>query len=130
MVTQLSLDRYKATILGLTKFGDRREGTQRNRDAVDWIEAQLKSYGCPTERITYTYTERPPRDTTGRGAGRGAGAGRGRTRWGQHTGAESGQSRLERTATRSARANGRQHRFPQAARPGVACTRHAPVRVG
>ena len=45
---------YKATIKGLTQFGDRRQGTKRNRDAVDWIEAQLKSYGCTnTERITY-----------------------------------------------------------------------------
>jgi hypothetical protein len=46
------LAHYKATIKALTKFGDRREGTDRNRAAVDWIEAQLKSYGCTsTERI-------------------------------------------------------------------------------
>jgi hypothetical protein len=31
---------------GLTQFGDRRQGTDRNRKAVEWIEAQLKSYGC------------------------------------------------------------------------------------
>ena len=54
------LERYKATIKGLTQFGDRRQGTERNREAVDWIEAQLKSYGCPTERIKYTYTTPPP----------------------------------------------------------------------
>ena len=54
LVDQLDLERYKATIKGLTRFGDRREGTQRNRDAVDWIEAQFKSYGYTnTERITY-----------------------------------------------------------------------------
>ena len=54
MVSRLDLERYKATVKGLTKFGDRRQGTARNRAAVDWIEAQLKSYGCmPTERITY-----------------------------------------------------------------------------
>ena len=52
MVGRLELENYKATLKGLTQFGDRREGTQRNRDAVDWIEAQLKSYGCTnTERI-------------------------------------------------------------------------------
>ncbi len=56
LVGQLDLERYKATIKGLTQFGDRRQGTARNRAAIDWIEAQLKSYGCTnTERITYNY---------------------------------------------------------------------------
>jgi hypothetical protein len=55
-VAQLDLERYKATIKGLTQFGDRRQGTTRNRQAIDWIEAQLKSYGCTnTERITYNW---------------------------------------------------------------------------
>src|SRR5204862_4386409 len=59
MVSRLDLAKYKATAKGLTQFGDRRQGTKRNRDAVDWIEAQLKSYGCTnTERITYEY--QPP----------------------------------------------------------------------
>ncbi len=59
MVARLDLERYKATLKGLTQFGDRRQGTARNRAAVDWIEAQLKSYGCtPTERITYDF--QPP----------------------------------------------------------------------
>ena len=53
LVGQLDLEKYKATIKGLTQFGDRREGTERNRKAVDWIEAQLKSYGCETGRISY-----------------------------------------------------------------------------
>src|SRR5215831_1127214 len=75
MVGRLDLERYKATIKGLTKFGDRRQGTDRNRAALDWIEAQLKSYGCTnTERIQYEYT--PPAGRGGRGAGA-AGAGRG-----------------------------------------------------
>ena len=53
MVGRLDLEQYKATIRGLTRFGDRRQGTDRNRAAVDWIEAQLRSYGCTnTERIT------------------------------------------------------------------------------
>jgi hypothetical protein len=60
LISRLSLDRYKATIKGLTQFGDRRQGTERNRKAVDWIEAQLKSYGCAPERVKYTYTAPPP----------------------------------------------------------------------
>src|SRR5471032_1804009 len=81
MVARLDLEKYKATVKGLTQFGDRRQGTARNRAAVDWIEAQLKSYGCTnTERVTYTYTTPPPRDTTGRG---GRGGGRGRGDWAQ-----------------------------------------------
>ena len=60
LVGRLDLERYKAVIKGLTEFGDRRQGTQRNRDAVDWIEAWLESAGCPTERLYYTY-DPPPR---------------------------------------------------------------------
>ena len=62
LVGRLDLEKYKATVKGLTQFGDRRQGTERNRKAVDWIEAQLKSYGCTnTERLKYTYTT-PPRN--------------------------------------------------------------------
>ncbi len=69
LVARLNLESYKATIKGLTQFGDRRQGTDRNRAAVDWIEAQLKSYGCtPTERIKYEYKAPPPR-TPGAGSG-------------------------------------------------------------
>ena len=60
LTQRLSVERYKATIKGLTQFGDRREGTKRNRDAINWIEAQLRSYGCSTARLTYTYAP-PPR---------------------------------------------------------------------
>lgn len=60
LTKRLDLDRYKATIKGLTRFGDRRQGTQRNRDALNWIEAQLKSYGCTnTQRLTYQFGEEP-----------------------------------------------------------------------
>ncbi|MEJ7813406.1 MAG: hypothetical protein WKG32_23565, partial [Gemmatimonadaceae bacterium] len=66
IVARLDLERYKATIKGLTQFGDRRQGTDRNRKAVDWIEAQLKSYGCAnTERIKYDFQPPPPRTATG-----------------------------------------------------------------
>jgi putative hemolysin len=58
LVGQLDLERYKATIKGLTRFGDRRQGTLRNRQALDWIEAQLKSYGCTnTERHQFDFTQ-------------------------------------------------------------------------
>ncbi|MGV3710546.1 MAG: M28 family metallopeptidase [Gemmatimonas sp.] len=97
IVGRLELEKYKATIKGLTQFGDRRQGTKRNRDAVDWIEAQLKSYGCPTERLKYEYAPQaapaafvaagatgaagPPAGAGGRGNAAGAGgnaaAGRG-----------------------------------------------------
>ena len=74
MVERLDLEKYKATIKGLTAFGDRRQGTERNRKAVDWIEAQLKSYGCTnTERITYTYPSPEASDPASAGRGRGAG---------------------------------------------------------
>jgi hypothetical protein len=49
LVGRLDLERYKAAIKGLTQFGDRRQGTDRNRMAVDWIETQLRSYGCGSE---------------------------------------------------------------------------------
>ena len=84
LVSRLDLERYKATIKGLTRFGDRRQGTDRNRAAVDWIEAQLKSYGCTnTERIRYEYLRqqlRPPSAAggqSGRGGDSASAAGRG-----------------------------------------------------
>ena len=78
LVARLDLEKYKATIKGLTQFGDRRQGTDRNRAAIDWIEAQLKSYGCTnTGRLQYEYQPRPRTTTAGRGGGRSGQAGRG-----------------------------------------------------
>ena len=71
LVSRLDLERYKATVKGLTQFGDRRQGTERNRKAVDWIEAQLKSYGCPTERLKYEYNPAPRNPGGGGGGGQG-----------------------------------------------------------
>ena len=59
LVARLDLERYKATIKALTRFGDRQQGTDRNRAAVDWIDTQLQSYGCPTGRLKYTYNPQP-----------------------------------------------------------------------
>ena len=79
LVDRLEIEKYKATIKGLTQFGDRREGTERNRRAIDWIEQQLKSYGCiNTERLTYNYRPEarsranlPPNTAAGGGRPRG-----------------------------------------------------------
>jgi hypothetical protein len=60
LVGRLDLEKYKATIKGLTQFGDRRQGTDRNKAAVDWIEKQLKSYGCSdVARVKYDYAPAP-----------------------------------------------------------------------
>jgi hypothetical protein len=63
LVSRLDLESYKATIKGLTQFGDRRQGTERNRMAVDWIASQLEARGCSPERIEYVFDPepRPPR---------------------------------------------------------------------
>ena len=72
---RLDLARYKATIKGLTQFGDRRQGTDRNAKAVTWIETQLRSYGCANvERITYDYQPAVPAGPTLDSAGRAAAA--------------------------------------------------------
>jgi hypothetical protein len=66
MVERLDLEAYKTTIKGLTRFGDRRQGTDRNRAAIDWIEAQLRSYGCTnTARLKYTYFPNDPQLPSG-----------------------------------------------------------------
>jgi hypothetical protein len=68
LVARLDLERYKATIKGLTRFGDRRQGTDRNRAAVDWIEAQLRSYGCGNvSRLKYEYSPPSPDGRGGQG---------------------------------------------------------------
>src|SRR5438105_1917462 len=68
LVARLDLERYRATIKGLTNFGDRRQGTDRNRAAVDWIEAQLRSYGCRNvSRLKYEYRPASSPSPAGRG---------------------------------------------------------------
>jgi len=66
LVGRLDLEQYKATIKGLTAFGDREQGTDRNRAAIDWIEARLRSYGCTnTARVIYTYFPTDPEHPSG-----------------------------------------------------------------
>ena len=42
LVARLDLERYKATIKGLTTFGDRRQGTDRNRAAARFGSRELE----------------------------------------------------------------------------------------
>lgn len=58
LVERLDFDSYKGLIKGLTEFGDREQGTERNERANDWIEAQLRSWGYETERVYYDYQPR------------------------------------------------------------------------
>ena len=60
LVGRLDLDKYKATIKALTLFGDRLQGTDRNKAAIEWIAETLKSYGCTPERLQYTYAPAAP----------------------------------------------------------------------
>src|SRR3954466_2287485 len=54
LVQRLDLEKYKATIKALTRFGDRRQGTALHRSTVGWFEARLKNYGCSnSERLKY-----------------------------------------------------------------------------
>src|ERR1700746_381984 len=81
LVARLELERYKATIKGLTRFGDRRQGTDRNRAAVDWIESQLREYGCmDVARLRYTYSPEQKRNPSGPPVAHGMPPGGGRFR--------------------------------------------------
>src|SRR5438045_4447840 len=95
IVGRLDLEKYKATIKGLTQFGDRRQGTERNRKAVDWIEAQLKSYGCSNvERLKYDYAPNPnaQRGTDEGDAAGGGGGARGAGQRGANAAPQRGQA--------------------------------------
>ncbi|HUI61638.1 MAG TPA: M28 family peptidase, partial [Steroidobacteraceae bacterium] len=66
LVTRLDLERYEASIEALTRFGDRRQGTERNRAAVDWIDSQLRAYGCAdVARLRYSYSPEQKRNSSG-----------------------------------------------------------------
>jgi membrane dipeptidase len=59
VVRRLDFQQYKSLVSGLAQFGDREQGTERNALAVDWIEAQLRSWGYETERLRYEYQGQP-----------------------------------------------------------------------
>jgi hypothetical protein len=120
MVARLDLERYKATIKGLTQFGDRRAGTDRNRAAIDWIEAQLKSYGCTnTERITGRWRRDRDADPTQSGGGR---------QWRGRAARRATTSGGRRTRTRRAHPHWREQRFAGATRRTAARAQRAAGR--
>jgi hypothetical protein len=81
LVARLELARYKETIRGLTRFGDRRQGTDRNRAAIDWIESQLRQYGCADiARLRYSYSPGQKPNPSGPPVAQGAPQGGGRFR--------------------------------------------------
>jgi Peptidase family M28 len=59
VVARIDFDSYKSLIKGLTQFGDREQGTERNARAIDWIEQQLRSWGYTTERVKYEFRGSP-----------------------------------------------------------------------
>ncbi|MSR07842.1 MAG: M20/M25/M40 family metallo-hydrolase [Gemmatimonadetes bacterium] len=62
VVARLDFDNFKNILRGLGQFGDRWAGNPvgpGNAPAVDWIDAQLKSYGYVTERIKYSFEGQP-----------------------------------------------------------------------
>ena len=58
VVDRLDFESYKDILRGLTQFGDREQGTERNARAIDWIEEQLREWGLETARVHYEYTPR------------------------------------------------------------------------
>lgn len=67
VVDRLDFDSYKEILRGLTEFGDREQGTERNERANDWIENKLQEWGYETARINYQFmprgaTEEEPRE--------------------------------------------------------------------
>ena len=58
IVDRLDFQSYQGLVKGLTEFGDREQGTQRNADAINWIQAQLESWGYTVERLRYQYRSR------------------------------------------------------------------------
>jgi len=63
VIDRLELEQFKAHIKGLAQFGDRMQGTQRNRDAIDWIEKQLRRFGyANVERLRFQSASGPLED--------------------------------------------------------------------
>ena len=63
LVSRLSLDQFKAHIKGLAQFGDRLQGSDGNRKAIDWLEQKLKAFGYTNvERLRYMSAGGPLED--------------------------------------------------------------------
>lgn len=62
IVGRLDFESFKNLLRGLEKFGDRWAGNPigpGNQPAVEWIDAQLKSWGYVTERMKYQFEGQP-----------------------------------------------------------------------
>jgi hypothetical protein len=60
LLAALDPARFRSDVAALSQFGDRTQGTQRNVDALAWIEAELRSYGYTNvERHAYVYLGQP-----------------------------------------------------------------------
>jgi hypothetical protein len=59
IVERLDFASYQQLVKGLTEFGDREQGTERNGRALDWIEQQLQGWGYDTERVRYDFRGEP-----------------------------------------------------------------------
>jgi hypothetical protein len=59
VVDRLDFDSYKQLIRGLADFGERRQGTEQNVKAMEWIERQLAGWGYQVERMDYQYQGQP-----------------------------------------------------------------------
>lgn len=59
VVQRLDFDSYKELLRGLTQFGDREQGTERNARALDWIQQQLEGWGYQVERHHYEFRGEP-----------------------------------------------------------------------
>src|SRR5690242_13729127 len=63
VVGRLNLDRFKAHVKGISQFGDRQQGSDGNRKAIDWLEQQLKAFGYTNvERLRYMSAGGPLED--------------------------------------------------------------------
>ena len=78
IVGRLDLEKYKATIKGLTQFGDRRQGTERNREARRLDRSAAQELRLHEHRAHHLYVHAARAAQRGRGARRGgAGAAHG-----------------------------------------------------
>ena len=74
MVDRLDLEKFKATIKGLTQFGDRRQGTDRNRRRSTGLKRSSRATAARTPSASLTPTH-PPAASDPNAPARGAGAG-------------------------------------------------------
>ena len=73
LVSRLDLEKYKATIKGLTAFGDRRQGTERNARPSTGSKRSSRATAVRPSASKYEYNPAPPSRRRRRGGGQGGG---------------------------------------------------------